>query len=83
MVARTARHLKHIFGRPKSRHRQRVVSAGFTEQDDLRRRSRPIAVTTGSAAEPFGRMALAQPQLGLRSRRAQPRRGIQVDQIGR
>ncbi|AQT78226.1 iron ABC transporter substrate-binding protein [Mycolicibacterium litorale] len=76
--------IKHIFGEttvpapPK-----RVVSAGFTEQDDLLAVGLvPIAVTNWFGDQPFGVWPWAQPKLGP----AQPvvlnlDNGIQVDQI--
>ncbi|OYN81181.1 ABC transporter substrate-binding protein [Mycolicibacterium sphagni] len=76
--------VKHIFGEttipapPK-----RVVSAGFTEQDDLLAVGVvPIAVTTWFGDQPFGVWPWALPKLGS----AQPAvlnldNGIQVDQI--
>ncbi|AKK30165.1 iron ABC transporter substrate-binding protein [Mycobacterium sp. EPa45] len=76
--------VKHIFGEttipapPK-----RVVSAGFTEQDDLLSVGVvPIAVTNWFGDQPFGVWPWAQPKLGP----AQPvvlnlDNGIQVDQI--
>src|SRR5262245_12407891 len=62
---------------------KRVVSAGFTEQDDLLAVGVvPIAVTDWFGAEPFAVWPWAQPKLGS----AQPvvlnlNDGIQVDQI--
>jgi iron complex transport system substrate-binding protein len=76
--------IKHIFGEttvpapPK-----RVVSAGFTEQDDLLAVGVvPIAITTWFGDQPFGVWPWALPKLGS----AQPAvlnldNGIQVDQI--
>jgi iron complex transport system substrate-binding protein len=76
--------VKHVFGEttipapPK-----RVVSAGFTEQDDLLAVGVvPIAVTEWWGGEPFAVWPWAQPKLGS----AQPvllslNDGIQVDQI--
>ncbi len=76
--------ITHIFGvttipaPPK-----RVVSAGYTEQDDLLAVGVvPIAVTTWFGDEPFGVWPWAQPKLGA----AQPTvlnldNGIQIDQI--
>lgn len=76
--------IKHIFGEttvpapPK-----RVVSAGFTEQDDLLAVGVvPVAVTNWFGDQPFGVWPWAQPKLGT----AQPvvlnlDNGIQVDQI--
>jgi iron complex transport system substrate-binding protein len=76
--------IKHVFGEttipaPPSR----VVSAGFTEQDDLLAVGVvPIAVTDWFGGEPFGVWPWAQPKLGS----AQPvvlslADGLQVDQI--
>ena len=76
--------VKHIFGEttvpapPK-----RVVSAGFTEQDDLLALGVvPVAVTNWFGDQPFGVWPWAQPKLGS----AQPvvlnlDNGIQVDRI--
>jgi iron complex transport system substrate-binding protein len=76
--------VKHIFGETKiPAPPKRVVSAGFTEQDDLLAVGIvPIAVTDWFGAEPFGVWPWAQPKLGS----AQPvvlslNDGIQVDQI--
>jgi iron complex transport system substrate-binding protein len=76
--------VKHIFGETKiPAPPKRVVSAGFTEQDDLLAAGVvPIAVTDWFGAEPFGVWPWAQPKLG----NAQPvvlnlNDGIQVDQI--
>jgi iron complex transport system substrate-binding protein len=76
--------VKHIFGETKiPAPPKRVVSAGFTEQDDLLAAGVvPIAVTDWFGAEPFGVWPWAQPKLGS----AQPvmlnlNDGIQVDQI--
>jgi iron complex transport system substrate-binding protein len=76
--------VKHIFGETKiPAPPKRVVSAGFTEQDDLLAVGvAPIAVTDWFGAEPFGVWPWAQPKLG----NAQPvvlnlNDGIQVDQI--
>jgi iron complex transport system substrate-binding protein len=76
--------VKHIFGETKiPAPPKRVVSAGFTEQDDLLAVGVvPIAVTDWFGAEPFGVWPWAQPKLGG----AQPvvlnlNDGIQVDQI--
>jgi len=76
--------VKHIFGETKiAAPPKRVVSAGFTEQDDLLAVGVvPIAVTDWFGGEPFGVWPWAQPQLGG----AQPvvlslADGIQVDQI--
>ena len=76
--------VKHAFGETKiPSPPKRVVSAGFTEQDDLLALGVvPIAVTDWFGGEPFGVWPWAQPKLG----RAQPvvlslADGIQVDQI--
>src|SRR5436190_16962665 len=76
--------VKHIFGETKiPAPPKRVVSAGFTEQDDLLAIGVvPIAVTDWFGGEPFGVWPWAQPKLGG----AQPTvlsldDGIQVDQI--
>jgi iron complex transport system substrate-binding protein len=76
--------VKHIFGETKiPAPPKRVVSAGFTEQDDLLAVGvLPIAVTDWFGGEPFGVWPWAQPKLGG----AQPvvltlNDGIQVDQI--
>jgi iron complex transport system substrate-binding protein len=76
--------VKHIFGETKiPAPPKRVVSAGFTEQDDLLAVGAvPIAVTDWFGGEPFGVWPWAQPKLGA----AQPvvlnlNDGIQVDQI--
>ena len=76
--------VKHIFGDTKiPAPPKRVVSAGFTEQDDLLAVGVvPIAVTDWFGGEPFGVWPWAQPKLGG----AQPvvlslADGIQVDQI--
>jgi iron complex transport system substrate-binding protein len=76
--------VKHIFGETKiPGPPKRVVSAGFTEQDDLLALGVvPIAVTDWFGGEPFGVWPWAQPKLG----NAQPvvlnlNDGIQVDQI--
>jgi iron complex transport system substrate-binding protein len=77
--------VKHIFGETKiPAPPKRVVSAGFTEQDDLLALGVvPVAVTDWFGGEPFGVWPWAQPKLGG----AQPvvlnlNDGIQVDQIG-
>jgi iron complex transport system substrate-binding protein len=74
----------HAFGETKvPRPPKRVVSAGFTEQDDLLAVGVvPIAVTNWFGDEPFAVWPWAQPKLG----EAQPTvlnidNGIQVDQI--
>lgn len=76
--------VKHIFGETKiPAPPKRVVSAGFTEQDDLLAVGVvPVAVTDWFGGEPFGVWPWAQPKLGG----AQPvvlnlNDGIQVDQI--
>jgi iron complex transport system substrate-binding protein len=76
--------VKHIFGETKiPAPPKRVVSAGFTEQDDLLAVGVvPIAVTDWFGGEPFGVWPWSQPKLGV----AQPvvlnlNDGIQVDQI--
>jgi iron complex transport system substrate-binding protein len=76
--------VKHIFGETKiPAPPKRVVSAGFTEQDDLLAVGVvPIAVTDWFGGEPFGVWPWAQPKLNG----AQPvvlslNDGIQVDQI--
>ena len=76
--------VKHIFGETKiPAPPKRVVSAGFTEQDDLLAVGVvPVAVTDWFGAQPFGVWPWAQPKLGG----AQPvvlnlNDGIQVDQI--
>ena len=76
--------VKHIFGETKiAAPPKRVVSAGFTEQDDLLAVGVvPIAVTDWFGGEPFGVWPWAQPKLGG----AQPvvlnlNDGVQVDQI--
>jgi iron complex transport system substrate-binding protein len=76
--------VKHVFGETKiPAPPKRVVSAGFTEQDDLLAVGVvPIAVTDWFGGEPFGVWPWAQPKLAG----AQPvvlslADGIQVDQI--
>jgi len=76
--------VKHLFGETKiPSPPKRVVSAGYTEQDDLLALGVvPIAVTDWFGGEPFGVWPWAQPKLGG----AQPvvlslADGIQVDQI--
>ena len=76
--------VKHAFGETKiPGPPKRVVSAGFTEQDDLLALGVvPIAVTDWFGSEPFGVWPWAQAKLGG----AQPAvlnlyDGIQVDQI--
>src|SRR3954452_20713162 len=58
--------VKHIFGETKiPAPPKRVVSAGFTEQDDLLAIGVvPIAVTDWFGGEPFGVWPWAQPKLG-------------------
>ncbi|GAC1398004.1 MAG: ABC transporter substrate-binding protein [Mycobacterium sp.] len=77
--------VKHIFGETKvPAPPKRVVSAGFTEQDDLLALGVvPVAVTDWFGGEAFGVWPWAQAKLGG----AQPvvlnlNDGIQVDQIG-
>ena len=76
--------VEHVFGETKiPAPPKRVVSAGFTEQDDLLAVGVvPIAVTDWFGGEPFGVWPWAKPRLGA----AQPvvlslADGIQVDQI--
>jgi iron complex transport system substrate-binding protein len=76
--------VKHVFGETKiPAPPKRVVSAGFTEQDDLLAVGVvPIAVTDWFGSEPFAVWPWAQPRLGG----AQPvvlslADGIQADQI--
>lgn len=76
--------VKHVFGETKiPAPPKRVVSAGFTEQDDLLAVGVvPVAVTDWFGGEPFGVWPWAQPKLGG----AQPAvlslaDGIQTDQI--
>jgi iron complex transport system substrate-binding protein len=76
--------IKHIFGETKvAAPPKRVVSAGFTEQDDLLAVGVvPIAVTDWFGGQPFGVWPWAVTKLGT----AQPavlnlNDGIQVDQI--
>ena len=76
--------VKHIFGETRiPAPPKRVVSAGFTEQDDLLAVGVvPIAVTDWFGGAPFGVWPWAQPKLGG----AQPvvlnlNDGVQVDQI--
>ncbi|HYZ68578.1 MAG TPA: ABC transporter substrate-binding protein [Mycobacterium sp.] len=76
--------VKHIFGETKIAARPtRVVSAGFTEQDDLLAVGVvPIAVTDWFGGEPFGVWPWAQPKLnGARPAVLNLNDGIQVDQI--
>jgi iron complex transport system substrate-binding protein len=74
----------HVFGKTKiPAPPKRVVSAGFTEQDDLLALGVvPVAITDWFGGEPFATWPWAQPKLGA----AQPAvlnltDGIQVDQI--
>jgi iron complex transport system substrate-binding protein len=76
--------VKHLFGETKiAAPPKRVVSAGYTEQDDLLAVGVvPIAVTDWFGGQPFGVWPWAQSRLGT----AQPvvlslADGIQVDQI--
>ena len=76
--------VKHMFGETKiAAPPKRVVSAGFTEQDDLLAVGVvPIAVTNWWGDQPFGVWPWATPKLGA----AQPEvldlsNGIQVDRI--
>jgi iron complex transport system substrate-binding protein len=76
--------VKHLFGETKiPAPPKRVVSAGFTDQDDLLAVGVvPVAVTDWFGGEPFGVWPWAQPRLGG----AKPvvltlADGIQVDQI--
>ena len=76
--------VKHIFGETKvPAAPKRVVSAGFTEQDDLLAVGVvPIAVTNWWGDQPFGVWPWAMPKLGG----AQPEvldltNGIQIDRI--
>jgi iron complex transport system substrate-binding protein len=76
--------VKHLFGETKvPAPPKRVVSAGFTEQDDLLAVGVvPIAITDWFGGQPFGVWPWAQPKLG----NAQPvvlslADGVQVDQI--
>jgi iron complex transport system substrate-binding protein len=76
--------VKHIFGETKiPAPPKRVVSAGFTEQDDLLAVGVvPIAVTDWFGSEPFGVWPWAQPKLGgARPVVLNLNDGIQVDQI--
>ncbi|OBK12393.1 ABC transporter substrate-binding protein [Mycobacterium asiaticum] len=76
--------VRHLFGETVVKEPpKRVVSAGYTEQDDLLAVGVvPIAVTNWFGDQPFGVWPWAQPKLGA----AQPvvlnlDNGIQVDQI--
>jgi iron complex transport system substrate-binding protein len=76
--------VKHIFGETKiPAPPKRVVSAGFTEQDDLLAVGVvPIAVTDWFGGEPFGVWPWAQPKLaGTQPAVLSLADGIQVDQI--
>jgi iron complex transport system substrate-binding protein len=76
--------VKHIFGETKiSAPPKRVVSAGFTEQDDLLAVGVvPIAITDWFGGEPFGVWPWAQPKLaGTQPVVLSLADGIQVDQI--
>ena len=77
--------VKHIFGETKiPTPPKRVVSAGFTEQDDLLAVGVvPIAITDWFGGEPFGVWPWAQPKLaGAQPAVLSLADGIQVDQIG-
>jgi len=76
--------IKHAFGETKiPGPPKRVVSAGYTDQDDLLAVGVvPVAVTNWFGDQPFGVWPWAQPKLGT----AQPvvldlSNGIQIDQI--
>lgn len=76
--------VRHIFGETKiPSPPQRVVSAGFTEQDDLLALGVvPIAVTEWFGGEPFAVWPWAQPKLaGAQPTVLSLADGIQVDQI--
>ena len=76
--------VKHAFGETKvPAPPQRVVSAGFTEQDDLLALGIvPIAVTDWFGGEPFGVWPWARPKLGgLQPTVLNLDDGIRVDQI--
>jgi iron complex transport system substrate-binding protein len=76
--------VKHAFGETKvPAPPQRVVSAGFTEQDDLLALSVvPIAVTDWWGGQPFGVWPWAQPKLGsARPEVLSLADGIQIDRI--
>jgi iron complex transport system substrate-binding protein len=75
--------VKHIFGETKiPTPPKRVVSAGFTEQDDLLAVGVvPIAVTDWFGGEPFGVWPWAQPKLGGAQPVVLNLNGVQVDQI--
>lgn len=63
--------IRHVFGETKiPGPPQRVVSAGFTEQDDLLALGVvPVAVTEWFGGEPFAVWPWAQPRLAGRSPR--------------
>jgi iron complex transport system substrate-binding protein len=76
--------VKHAFGETKiPSPPQRVVSAGFTEQDDLLALGVvPIAVTDWWGGQPFGVWPWAQPRLGsARPEVLSLADGIQIDRI--
>lgn len=76
--------VKHAFGETKiPAPPKRVVSAGFTEQDDLLAVGvTPIAVTDWFGGEPFGVWPWAQPKLGgVQPTVLSLADGIQIDQI--
>jgi iron complex transport system substrate-binding protein len=76
--------VEHIFGETKiPAPPKRVVSAGFTEQDDLLALGVvPIAVTDWFGGQPFGVWPWAQPKLGgARPVVLNLNNGIQVNQI--
>lgn len=76
--------VKHVFGETTvAAPPKRVVSAGFTEQDDLLAVGVvPIAVTNWFGDQPFGVWPWAQPKLGgARPVVLNLDNGIQVDQI--
>ena len=78
--------VKHIFGETTiAAPPKRVVSAGFTEQDDLLAVGVvPVAVTNWFGDQPFGVWPWAQPRLGTsRPVVLNLDNGIQVDQIAR
>ena len=76
--------VKHVFGETKiPAPPKRVVSAGFTEQDDLLSVGVvPIAVTNWWGDQPFGVWPWAQPKLaGAQPEVLDLSNGIQVDRI--
>ncbi|MGV0743962.1 ABC transporter substrate-binding protein [Mycolicibacterium sp. XJ870] len=76
--------VRHVFGETRiPAPPQRVVSAGFTEQDDLLALGVvPIAVTEWFGGEPFAVWPWAQPKLaGAQPAVLNHNDGIQVDQI--